>query len=263
MSAFETIRLDVDGRGVARLTLNRPDKHNSLNAQMIADLRAALMQIDGDDKVRVVVLSGEGKSFCAGGDLGWMKEQVESDRAGRIAQATELATMLKELDELTKPVIARVNGQAYGGGIGIMAVCDIVIAVQDARFALTETKLGLIPATIGPFIAARMGERAVRQVALNASSFDGHEAQGLGLVSKAVPASELDEATDKQINLFLECAPGAVTNTKAWMIELARNPGHNYQSASAERLADRWEESETEEGLACFFDRSKPSWQRD
>ncbi|MBT4891273.1 MAG: enoyl-CoA hydratase, partial [Rhodospirillales bacterium] len=168
MSNFETIRLDVDARGVARLTLNRPEKHNSLNAQMIAELRAALSQIDDEGGVRVVILSGEGKSFCAGGDLGWMKDQVDSDRDGRIDHATELATMLKELDGLTKPTIARVNGQAYGGGIGMMAVCDIVIAVDDARFALTETRLGLIPATIGPFVVARMGEGAVRRVALNA-----------------------------------------------------------------------------------------------
>lgn len=261
MREFETIRLEIDGRGVARLTLNRPEKHNSLNAEMIAELRSALSRIDTDDKIRVVVLSGDGKSFCAGGDLGWMKEQVESGRAGRITHATELAAMLRQIDGLTKPVIARVNGHAYGGGIGMMAVCDIVIAVEDARFALTETKLGLIPATIGPFIVARMGERAVRRVALNACPFDGREAVGLGLASMAVPAGKLDDATDQQVDLFLQCAPGAVADTKAWMIELARNPGRDYLAASAERLADRWEEPEVEEGLACFFARTKPGWQ--
>jgi len=261
MSEFETIQLDIDHCGVARLTLNRPEKHNSLNAQMIAELRSALKQIGSDATIRVVVLSGAGKSFCAGGDLGWMKQQFESDRAGRIAQATELAEMLKELDTLNKPVIARVNGQAYGGGVGMMAVCDIVVAADDARFALTETKLGLIPATIGPFIVARMGEGNVRCVALNACPFDTIEAVEMGLVTESVPSNKLDEAINNQIDLFLECAPGAVADTKDWIMMIARNPGKDHLAASVERLADRWEENETEEGLNCFFDRTKPSWQ--
>ncbi len=261
MNNFQTILLDIDARGVANLTLNRPEKHNSLNAEMIEELRDAFRQIEDNKDVRVVVLSGEGESFCAGGDLGWMRQQVEADRDERIHQAMQLANMLGQLDRLSKPTIARVNGQAYGGGIGMMAVCDIVIAVNDARFALTETKLGLVPATIGPFIIRRMGEGAVRRVALNAQPFKGDVAVGLGLVSEAVAVDQLDAAVEKHIDWILQCAPGAISNTKGWMMHLARHPNEDHTSTSAKRLADRWEEVECEEGLSSFLNRTKPSWQ--
>jgi len=261
MNTFKTILLDVDAQGIARLSLNRPEKHNSLNAQMIAELRTALANIDADTRIRVVILSGKGESFCAGADLDWMKEQVASDRTGRIKHATKLAHMLKDLNELNKPVIARVQGQAYGGGIGLMAVCDIIIAAQDTCFALSETRLGLIPATIGPFIVARLGERSVRHMALNARPFDGREAVDLGLVSEAVAAEELDAAINKHVDLFLQCAPGAIADTKDWIRTIADNPKHDHLTASAKRLADRWEDPEAEEGLNCFFDRTKPRWQ--
>ncbi|MBL4615682.1 MAG: crotonase/enoyl-CoA hydratase family protein [Magnetovibrio sp.] len=261
MSEFTTISFTVNSRGVARLTLNRPEKHNSLNAQMIAELRSALRQINTDQSIRVVVLSGAGKSFCAGADLAWMKEQITSDRAGKVAHATELALMLKDLNELNKPTIARVNGQAYGGGIGLMAVCDIVIALETAKFAMAETRLGLIPATIGPLVVARIGETATRRVALNACLFDGREAVGLGLVSEAVAEYGLDAAIDKHIDLFLQCAPGAIADTKNWIRVLAHNLDNDHLATSAQRLADRWEDEETKEGLRCFFDHTKPRWQ--
>lgn len=263
MNDFATILLSIDARGVARLVLNRPDKHNALNAQMIAELRAALEQIENNSSIRVVILSSEGKTFCAGADLAWMKEQDASGRAGRMAQATELACMLKELNDLNKPVIVRVQGQAYGGGIGLMAVSDIIIAQEDARFALTETRLGLIPAIIAPFLIARMGEGVMRHVALNACPFDGREAARLGLASEAVSGEQLDVTVQKHIDLFLQCAPGAVADAKAWIRELADHRVEDNEAAAVQRLADRWEGEEAKEGLKGFFAGTKPSWQDD
>ena len=179
----ETIRLSCDDRGVATLSLNQPDKHNAMSSAMIGELTDAARSLGSDTAVRLVVLTGEGKSFCAGGDLGWMKSQFEADRETRIAEAMKLATMLRDLNELPKPLIGRINGQAFGGGIGMMSVCDVAVGVENARFALTETRLGLIPATISPYVLARMGEGRARQVFMSGRRFCGNEAVGLGLLS--------------------------------------------------------------------------------
>ncbi len=172
MIQFETITLDAVPSGICTITLNRPEKHNALNAQMIADLRTAVKHVSMDPGIRVLILNAEGRSFCAGGDLHWMQEQAAKDRAGKIEESTKLAMMLQEIDSLEKPVIARVHGPAYGGGVGILCVCDIVIACDTTKFALTETRLGLIPATIGPYVVRRLGEGAARQVFMNAITFD-------------------------------------------------------------------------------------------
>ncbi len=163
--SYETILISHDSRGVATLTLNRPDKHNALNAQMIAELTAAASELAADAAIRAVILTGAGKSFCAGGDLAWMRAQTTATRAGRIAEATKLAGMLKALNELPKPLIGRVQGQAFGGGMGMMSVCDVTIAVTGPRFGFTEVRLGLIPATISPYVVACMGLAHVRGTA--------------------------------------------------------------------------------------------------
>ena len=178
--SFETLTLATDARGVATLTLNRPEKHNSLSAQMIDELTQAAAQLGADDAVRVVVLTGAGASFCAGGDLGWMREQFEAGRETRMAEARKLAMMLKALNELPKPLIGRVQGQAFGGGIGMMSVCDTVVAVDSAKFGLTEVRLGLIPATISPYVLARMGEGKARRVFMSARLLWSRRSQGSG-----------------------------------------------------------------------------------
>lgn len=253
MSNFENLRIEQDDRGVAILTLCRAEKHNAFNAALIAELRQAADHLASDASVRVVVLAGEGKSFCAGGDLGWMQEQAAKDRAGKIAETSELAYMLRDLDELPKPLIGRVHGSAYGGGIGMMAVCDIVIAADTARFALTETKLGLIPATIGPYVVRRLGEGAARRVFMNARPFDAGEAKQLGLVSTITPLEEIDEAVERECNWFLKCAPGAVADAKDLCLHLARNPQQDHVAYSAGKLADRWETDEAKDGISDFF----------
>ena len=147
---YDTLTLTTDARGVATLTLNRPDRHNALNATLIGDLTRAARALAADGAVRVVVLTGAGKSFCAGGDIGWFRDSVARDRAGRIAESAKLAEMLGALDTLPKPLIGRINGQAFGGGTGLMAVCDLTFGLADSKFGMTEVRLGLTPANISP-----------------------------------------------------------------------------------------------------------------
>lgn len=175
MNAFETITITVDN-SIAELVLNRPEKHNALNALMIREIRQAVSELSSLESVRVVVLAARGRSFCAGGDLTWMKQQAARDREGKIAESTELALMLRDLDELTKPLIGKIQGAAFGGGLGMISVCDIAVASDKAKFALTETKLGLIPATIGPYVVRRLGEANARQVFMNAKRFGAEDA---------------------------------------------------------------------------------------
>ena len=250
---FETIRLAVDDGGVAHLWLNRPDKHHALNEAMMRELILACDRIEGDPDIRVVVLKAEGKSFCAGGDLGWMKAQAALDRAGKIEGARLLAHMLQRLDELKKPLIARVQGNAFGGGVGMMAVADIVLVAEHVSFALTETRLGLIPATIGPYVVRRIGEGNARRVILNAHRFGAEDAVRYGLASRAVPAEQLDEALEEELRLFAQCAPGAVADAKRLIRMLARGEAADPVAASMEALADRWESEEATERIARFL----------
>ncbi len=260
MSQYRTIRLETDERGVARLILERPDKHNALDAEMIGELREAAEGLAGDGAVRVVVLQSAGKSFCAGADLNWMRDQMELDRAGKMAGSMELARMLDALDGLPKPTVARVHGAAYGGGIGMMSVCDVVIAAEGARFALTEARLGLIPATIGPYVVRRLGEGTARRMFFNARPFDAAEAKRYGLVSEVVAPQSLDAAVEAEIACFLDCAPGAVAAAKSLCRRLARTPHEDHRAWTAEQLAERWESEEAQQGIGAFFDRRKPPW---
>ncbi len=256
-----TIKLEVDERGVATLTLNQPEKHNAMSSAMIHEITDAAKSLAEDKTVRVVVLTGEGKSFCAGGDLDWMKSQFEADRETRISEAMKLATMLRDLNELPKPLIGRVNGQAYGGGIGMMSVCDTAIGVDDAKFALTETRLGLIPATISPYVLARMSEGRARQVFMSGKRFGGQDAVNLGLLAKSVLAETLDEAVEQEVSIYLSTAPGAVARAKQLARDLGPRIDDDLMLDTANRLADCWESPEAQEGISAFLNKQKPSWQ--
>lgn len=257
---YETIRLETDARGVATLTLNRPEKHNAMNAQMLDDLAAAAQALATDDSVRVVVLTGAGKSFCAGGDLAWMQAQMEMDAATRRAESAKLAIMLKALNEMPKPVIGRVQGNVFGGGVGMASVCDVAIGADTVTMGLTEVRLGLIPANIGPYVIARMGEAMARRVFFSGRLFKADEAVTLGLLARAVPAGDLDAAIEAEIAPYLACAPGAVAAAKA----LARRFGPVIDQAAIDHavdaLARTWEGDEAREGIAAFFGRRKPGW---
>lgn len=258
--SWKTIRLASDASGVMTLSLARPEKHNALSALMISELTQAAADIAADTAVRVVILTGEGASFCAGGDLAWMQTQMSADRAQRISEARRLAYMLKALNELPKPMIGRVQGQAFGGGIGMLAVCDVAIGVQSAKFGLTETRLGLIPATISPYVLARMGEGLARRVFMSARIFSAAEACDLNLLARVVDDSDLDAAVEREVKPYLAAAPGAVAASKA----LARSLGTRIDDAviedTIERLADTWEQAEAREGVSAFFDKRQAKW---
>ncbi len=253
-------RVEVHACGVAVLTLARAEKHNALSAALIADLHAAATQLDQDPEVRVVVLAAEGPTFCAGGDLGWMREQIAADAATRRAGAESIAAMLGALNGLSKPLIGRVQGNAFGGGVGMCCVCDVVVAVEGAQFGLTETKLGLIPATIGPYVIARMGEAAARRVFMSSRRFGAAEAQTLGIVAKVVAPADLDAAVEAEVVPYLDCAPGAVAAAKALAQRLGGNIDADAVAHSIDALIAQWEGDEAPEGIAAFFEKRKPRW---
>lgn len=257
---WQTLDLATDPRGVARLTLNQPDRRNVLSPAMIAELTEAAAQLGGDPRVRVVVLAGEGPVFCAGGDLDWMRAQVGADRAQRLAEARKLATMLRMLNELPKPLIGRLHGGAFGGGIGLACVCDATVAAEGTRFCFSETRLGIIPATIGPYVLARMGEGAARRVFMSARTFDAAEAAALGLVSRMVPAEALDAAVEAEVAPYLSCAPLAVAAAKAFARALGPRIDAAVIEDSIRRLADVWEGPEAILGIRAFLDKRPPPW---
>lgn len=257
---FETITLNTDARGVATLTLDRPEKHNALSAQMIAELTQAAGQLANDDAVRVVVLAASGKSFCAGGDLGWMQAQMAADPETRFAEARKLAEMLNALNTLPKPLIGALQGNAFGGGVGMASVCDVAIGVESLKMGLTETRLGLIPATIGPYVIARMGEARSRRVFMSARLFEAAEAVELGLLARAVPAETLAEAVEAEVLPYLSCAPGAVSSAKQLIQSLGPRIDDAVIDHTIRQLVARWETDEAQEGIGAFFDKRKPAW---
>lgn len=258
---FETIRVTTDEIGVATLTLARPDKHNALSGEMIAELKAAAELLANDDMVRAVVLTGEGDSFCAGADLAWMRAQASAGRHQRMAEASKLALTLRALNELPKPLIGRINGQAFGGGLGLMSVCDVAVAVDTAKFGFTEVRLGLIPATISPYVLARMGEGAARRVFMSARIFDANEACELGLVSRAVPPADLESAVEAEVRPYRSTSAQAVAAAKSLARRLGPPIDDTIIGETVALLADTWETTDASEGVAAFFDRRRPPWQ--
>ncbi len=257
---FETITIDTDHRGVATLTLAREAKHNAMSAQMLAELTRAAASLAADDAVRVVVLAAAGRTFCAGGDLGWMQEQMGMDAQTRAREAGKLATMLGALNRLPKPLIGRLQGNAFGGGVGMAAVCDVAVGVDSLKMALTETKLGIIPATIGPYVLARMGEGRARRVFMSGRVFGADEAVELGLLAKAVPQAELDAAVEAEVLPYLACAPGAVAAAKKLAQDLGGAATEEAVALSIAALAERWETEEAAEGIGAFFEKRRAAW---
>lgn len=258
--SYETLALEHDARGVATLTLDRAEKHNAMSATMIAELTEVADALAQDTSVRVVILTGAGKSFCAGGDLAWMQEQMRADGDTRYREARKLAEMLNVMNLLPKPVIGAIQGNAFGGGLGLVSICDVAIGVETLKFGFTEVRLGLIPATISPYCLARMGEAMARRVFMSARLFDAQEAVGLGLLSKAVSADMLKGAIEAEVAPYLACAPSAVAASK----QLARNMGPVIDEAVIDRtiraLVAQWETEEAKEGVAAFFEKRKAAW---
>jgi methylglutaconyl-CoA hydratase len=260
VAEYQSIRLEVDRRGVATITLARPDVHNAFGEQMIADLAAAADRIASEPAIRVVVLTGEGKSFSAGGDLRWFERAATGTREFRIEGSRALASMLRAIDELPRPVVGRVNGQAYGGGVGLISVCDLSVGADHARFGLTEVRLGLLPANISPFVVRRIGARNCRRTMLSGRIFGADEAADLGLLDRVVPAAALDDAVEGEVQALLAAAPGAAGNTKRLIRYVASHAMDECLAYSAESLADAWETDEGREGIASFLGKREPAW---
>lgn len=257
----DAIRLDVSG-GVGRITMARPEKHNAFDDGLIADLSAAFDAAGRDDAVRVVVLEGEGKSFSAGADLGWMQRMADYSDAENLEDARKLAHMVRVLNELPRPTIARVQGAAFGGGVGLVAACDIALASQAASFCLSEAKLGLIPSVISPYVVEAIGARAARRYFQTAERFDADTAHALGLVHEVVPRERLDRRLDEVISILLDNGPAAMAASKDLIRRVASGPVDDAMvEDTAQRIADIRATDEGREGVQAFLEKRGPNWQ--
>jgi len=247
--------------GVARVMLDRPDIRNAFDDALIAALTRTLRELDADASVRAVVLGGNGPAFCAGADLNWMKRMAGYDYAQNLADARALAAMLKTLDGMSKPTIARVHGPAFAGGIGLVAACDIAVGVPEAKFCLSEAKLGLSPATISPYVVRAMGERSARRYFLTAEVFDGIEAHRVGLLSMVSPSEKLDGEIDKLLEHLLQGGPAALHKIKDLIARVSSGEVDDTMiDDTAQRIAEIRVSPEGREGIASFLEKRKPGW---
>ncbi len=252
----------IDNRGVATLTMNRPELHNAFDDSLIVGLTDALRELDEDPDVRVVILAASGKSFSAGADLNWMRRMADYSYEQNLADAEGLAELMRTLDTLSKPTIALVQGAAYGGGVGLVACCDIAIASSRVLFCLSEVKLGLFPAVISPYVIAAIGPRASRRYFLTAESFDAGEALLLGLVHQVVADErELAAAADSMASRLLANSPAAMAGAKNLVAAVSGRQVDDVLIAdTAERIAAQRSSREGREGLSAFLEKRKPSW---
>ena len=246
---------------VARLRLERPEVHNAFDDGLVAALTRALESLADADEVRVVLLEGAGASFSAGADLNWMRGMVAAGEAENRADALALARLMRTLDTLPKPTIARVHGAAFGGGVGLVACCDIAIGTPEAKFGLTESRLGLLPAVISPYVIAAMGARQARRYFATAEIFDAAEALRVGLLHQVVAAGDLDAAVQRQVDLLVKAAPLATAEAKSLVRRVASGgDGESIDMANAELIARLRVSPEGQEGLSAFLDKRKPAW---
>lgn len=258
------VTTSTDSRGVVTLTLNRPEKHNALDGATMAELDAALTAISADPQARVVVLTGAGASFCAGADIGHMRSMLNMTEEQNVADALVLARLLRKLDELELPLIARVNGNAFGGGVGLIACADIAIGATPAKFALTEVRLGIVPAAISPYVVAAIGSRQARRLFLTAAPFTGDDARELGLLHFAAAPDQLDQLVSEQVGHLLRGGPEALRAAKQLVRRVAYCHDRELLGDETARLLARLRVSpEGKEGLSAFLERRKAAWTPD
>jgi methylglutaconyl-CoA hydratase len=243
------------------VALNRPDVHNAFNDVLIAELTAACGTLGEDPDVRMVILTGNGPSFCAGADLNWMKKMAGYSRAQNVADAAGLAEMLRALNELPKPTVARVHGNVFGGGVGLVACCDIAIAAAESAFSLSESKLGLIPATISPYVVEAIGARQARRFFLTGERFEAAEAYRLGLLHDIVPFAQLDDRVNETLGPLMLAGPAAQRECKALIRAVAHKPIDDSVIAdTVQRIATVRASPEGKEGVGAFLGKRSPSW---
>ncbi len=256
---FQTIIFSVDNL-IARVNLNRPEIHNAFNEVMISELTQVFKEIKDDKEIRVIVLTGNGKSFCAGADLNWMKKIIDFSYEENIKESLALAELFYIMYTLPKPVIAKVNGAAIGGGAGLVSVCDLVIASEKAKFSLSEVKLGLVPACISPYVLRRVGERVCRELFLTGQRIDAKKGFELGLVNQVVPHDKLDQVTDDLVKKLTSSGPNALAMCKDLLSKVPQMSFDQAKKYTAEVIAKLRVSEEGQEGMSAFFEKRKPKW---
>lgn len=259
----ESVRLVVSPTGIARVTLARPDVRNAFNAEVIEQLHQTFAKITAADDVRAVVLSGEGKVFCGGADINWMRASLDLSIEENIADAERMSDMFRTIDNCPKPVIGQIQGAALGGGAGLAAVCDIVIAADDAVFGFTEVKLGIIPAVISPFVISKIGVSHARALFLTGQRFTAEAAQHIGLIHKAVPPVELGAAVEYCLEEIFSAGPTAVGAAKLLIRRVLDNPYDESREITARAIAQQRASAEGQEGLRAFLERRRASFVKD
>ncbi len=255
---------EVGDGGVARITLTRAHRHNAFDDQLISELTRSLSGMESDERVRIVVLAAQGRSFSAGADLAWMKRIADNSHEENLDDARALAELMRTLNDLAKPTLALVQGPAYGGGVGLVACCDIVLAAGTAQFSLSEVKLGLIPAVIAPYVVAKMGEAAARRYFLTAERFGAEQARELGLVHEVVPDEQLEGRGARLAKALLEGGAQSQAAAKALIAHVARRPLDDaLVEETARRIAEVRAGDEAREGLTAFLEKRKPDWAPD
>jgi methylglutaconyl-CoA hydratase len=257
----DTVELKLDRDGVATLWLNRPDKHNAFDDGIIAELTAACERVAADPTLRVMVLASTGRNFSAGADLGWMQRMAEYSYQDNLRDARALANLMQTLDTLPQATIARVQGAAFGGAVGLVSCCDMAVATPAARFCLSEVKLGLIPATISPYVIAAIGPRAARRYFTTAETFSAESACQLGLVSELADEDALDQTVAQWVETILANGPQAVTAAKQLVSEVAGKPvDATLINHTCERIASIRVSTEGQQGLQAFLQKRSPDW---
>ena len=261
----QPVLLSVDARGVATLTLNRPDKHNAFDTETLQALAGHLRSLDAEAAVRTIVLAGTGKTFCSGADLASMRALGNAREGDNLDEAMRLAEVLAQLSTVGKPTLARIQGNAFGGGVGLIACCDVAIAVESARFALTEVRLGLVPAAISPYVVAAIGARQARRYAVTGERIEAAEARRIGLVHDVVTADALDGAVAAVIEEILKGGPQAQRECKELIREVnpaMGAPDADVRRSTAKRLARLRVSEEGQEGMGAFLQKRPPRWTR-
>ena len=258
---YQSIAVEIDG-AIGILTLNRPGQHNALNGRVVSELTHALLALDSNSEVRVIILSATGKTFCAGADREWIKRSLKMPHKELEAELNNLARLLNTLNRLSKPTIARVQGSAFGRGVGLLATCDIVVAMHDAYFAFAETRLGLAPALSAPYVLAAIGERHARRYLLTAERFSAAEAFRMGLIHQVVQTEEaLDEMVWRYVDEMLKNSPFAIAESKGLIHELSGKPISETMIKETVRCAvDIHRSAEAKNGLKSFLEKRDPVW---
>ncbi len=259
MTDFKTLVLDQKNN-IVTVTLNRPELHNAFNEVMIQELTKAFTLLSKDKNIRIIILTGNGESFCAGADLNWMKKMSSFTKKENLEDSKRLHKMLETIYRCAKPVIAKVNGSAIGGGVGLVAAADIALAYNSAKFGLSEVRLGLIPAVISPFVMKKMGEANAREYFLTAERFDAVKARQMNLVNEVGSPEEIEKKLEEKIKFLLSAGPEALAESKLLIEKVSGQPIEKISTFTSRKIAERRASKEGREGIQAFLEKRKPTW---